>query len=641
MHRVWDTLHDPHFRHANIHGSRKFSFEGIYLNVISLPSIAMASKTQGVVVESLPSKRTPKKDGDDTISHSKPTGFLLPQLTGNNHSNVPSVPPLKAVIQALSAGTQSGEQSPVGQPGSDMAKEVAKMASIMMNLQYYDELDQHPSHLHSFPMTRNNVAEYSAQGRHHMSSATRARAVRARAKLELKYQIIETFQQNPLVLESSETGETREVPGKYNPLQTIRNRIAKKEQGKGYSGYLTGKPDSHMYDVDVAELVADFSWQIRYYRLMRNRQGKLLYPEQKPTSMKTLGTGGDELIKRFQSKITQRLSSSRNNSNDNSDSSPSRSDISDAEDSKKANWGGRRSRLPSATYSEDDPLLRTHSAMESQVMKQQSDRSTSPIRDIHIQSIQGQRKVPPAVPKCRKPSITNPSILLAPPSHTASINSSPDSSRVVSRITSVEEDSQHPDNHKSPIPEEHPKSKDEPTHTLEELARDLEFLEQLFVLAEDKFSKKPVYYLNVFDNKILLSEKISQQISETCERALQDLEPRTRKFLANASSQVTTIHQDLMHEKASKMDRIVTESDEIINEVSTVMTLELRRLGERLDKLERQTHGLKWLWNMGYMLLEWTLVILMWIAWGFVSVIRLFRTVSKLPFSFIRWLLWC
>lgn len=642
--------------------------------------------------------------GDDGSGQNK-SGFLLPSLTAPSGAGTdPKSLSLRIFNRVRAESSDSSNQqsvSPDHSGPSDHSREIMQIASLMMNLQYSDELDKHPDQLpHNIPVARNNsVAEYSAQQIHgNMSSATRARAIRAKAKLELKFQIIETFQVNPLVVESDNS--SYEVPGCYNPLQTIRNRTAKKEQGKGYSEYLTNKSTKTIWDVDVAELVGDFSWQMRYYRLMRDREGRLLYPE--PTTSQTNNINnniynnnninsnsntsnnkysGDEFLKRFQSKFSQKLSStySRSNSNENSDSSPSRSDISEAEDSKNYYSSNnnhnllekpRKPRFQSHISSLDEvsDTLSPFQSLEPQISgkEKMSDRSVSPVRDVQIKNLRNRRRTSSSaksrttmtVTHLRKPSITNPSLRLSPPQsrqedsmENLKINQYKNASEDAAAIEATTIINNSIDDNLTSEPglnviqdgnskSDNQNVSDQMTHSLEELAEELNFLEWIFGYSEGIYFDKPAFYLEKFELNSIESNKICEEIARVCNTTFKELESKTQNFLTEASNEVIDIHKELLTNKAVEMDKMVTESDEIINEISTVMMLELRRLGERLDKVERQSHGLQWMWNMGYMLLEWALVIFMWLVWGFVSSIRMIRNVSKVFVRFIRWLLW-
>ena len=82
-------------------------------------------------------------------------------------------------------------------------------------------------------------------------------------------------------------------------------------------------------------------------------------------------------------------------------------------------------------------------------------------------------------------------------------------------------------------------------------------------------------------------------------------------------------------------------ADTLSAELSTTRTLEVKRLNDELDLISRRRRRkFRWLRRGLYWSLEWTLLGLMWWAWGIVVCFRLARGVVRGVGVSVRWLLW-
>ena len=124
----------------------------------------------------------------------------------------------------------------------------------------------------------------------------------------------------------------------------------------------------------------------------------------------------------------------------------------------------------------------------------------------------------------------------------------------------------------------------------------------------------------------------SRSISDLSVKVDEELVPKFNSKLQDMENESKVIQYDLRRNKAPKMDSLLADSDQLLTKVSTTYNLEIRKLGERLDKIEADTPGIKWLWKLGYGILEWVLVLLMWLAWSLVSVLRLGRGTFNMVF---------
>lgn len=83
------------------------------------------------------------------------------------------------------------------------------------------------------------------------------------------------------------------------------------------------------------------------------------------------------------------------------------------------------------------------------------------------------------------------------------------------------------------------------------------------------------------------------------------------------------------------------EADRLGSELATTRTLELKRLNDSIDLfIRRKRRRFRLLRRAAYLLLEWTLLGLMWWAWLIVTIIKMVRISVGGFLAAIRWLLW-
>ncbi|ANB14431.1 hypothetical protein AWJ20_2019 [Sugiyamaella lignohabitans] len=656
-----------------------------------------------------------------TTKTASSTGFQVPTSSSNDVGSIgtgssgttlpPSSPPQPS---SPNAGSRPESKS------LQRSKDTARMAALLMNLRYADETSNisdygttlptdtrvtgspltsngklmasslAPSNSHvpkgaplplldtsfgsshmshpgsSSPISNANLD--SVTGSNHppsptvISSTTRARAIRAKARLELQYEMISEYQtgrrrnvmhfpeepdENKHDVESSDHVKTSEndnnVPSlgdrvkekyTYNPLQVIRNRVAKKEQGNGYLHYIVNNTAWNFYwHVDVSELVSDYAWRIRYGGNMRDREGKLLYPDRykpdirqdqdndtsgantsgtgvsDPNNLSTSASKGEELIQRIKSKLSSRPPSGIN-SNENSDSSWSRSDISDLEDNRANHRRENRQSTSSSRRNSESPTRKV--PFESVNNKGRYSTSASQ-RKLSISN------VPLAVDE----TAADDSLLLEPTKNFAEADQS---ALTAKRVTPTSVSS-------TSLPSEQQQDK------LAYYANELRYLDMVYELSYLQISRKPYWYVENLNQDT--AESMSTEMMALTKQFEGELIPKERQYLANTEQEMRKLQFDLTQDYGSRLDSVLLDSDRILNEVNTSLSLEIRKVGMRLDKLEANAPTLQWMWKLAYMLLEWLLVAFMWLAWGVVVGMRQLRRLVALVYGIVKWLLWC
>ena len=135
----------------------------------------------------------------------------------------------------------------------------------------------------------------------------------------------------------------------------------------------------------------------------------------------------------------------------------------------------------------------------------------------------------------------------------------------------------------------------------------------------------------VFANNIELSNQrvrdLAEQFSGT---AIEDLHRQIKAIDERVTDNLTPVV------------RVATDqADSFSTQLMTTHTLAVKQLNDAMDViLRRRRRRLRWLRRGGYVLLEWTLLGIMWWAWFIVVIIRLMRGSLRGVILGVRWFFW-
>lgn len=155
------------------------------------------------------------------------------------------------------------------------------------------------------------------------------------------------------------------------------------------------------------------------------------------------------------------------------------------------------------------------------------------------------------------------------------------------------------------------------------------------------------YYTNDYchaDERTKQAKEISRELNTAIQTAKRDIFPRVITGIAQTNSHITTFKVTKISTTATRIDKLVTDSDQTINRVSTTLNLEIKQLSERLVALERGSSPWEYqfAWShLGYRVLEYLVIAILWVVWGLVSILTSARGAVVFLFKAIKWLLWC
>ena len=84
-----------------------------------------------------------------------------------------------------------------------------------------------------------------------------------------------------------------------------------------------------------------------------------------------------------------------------------------------------------------------------------------------------------------------------------------------------------------------------------------------------------------------------------------------------------------------------TDAERLILQLNTSTTLATKQLSDVLDRAIRRRQGrLQWLRRLGFVVLEWVVIVLMWCVWLFVMVFKVIRGILRGFIATVKWILW-
>lgn len=700
---------------------RPFSLHGLSGLHQRTPSDASLKNTDKSKSKKSKNKKKAENDVKDVEAdgHYKLKDSVARQKMQDLDAGVAAVAAANQRKSAVSAATSTSTPNKVGQESDEIeqerTREAARLAAIMMNLKYSQENDDamhgqshshhrhhhhqhHTSQAHGLagqsiyqagsstsgglipsPPSKSKLRISTHKSRRSVESplasptagsptlfvsgATRARAVKARAKLELQYEMIGEFQ-NPnfrkmavhhqyehqyeetahnatatefeqqlhqeFYREGQSRGKELREQTTYNPLQILRNRSTKKSQGRGYGQPISGPQNQSLFwSIDVSELVSDFSWRIRYRHLMVDRHGQLLYPEYMPLGEHMKHLLG-HTVSRGHIKQSSRELSAGVSSGGNSDGSWT----SDGEAVTPLNGLAIRT-TPTTTTTKDGIVIATGASGSGGTAASGRKLSITAPPIVYPSSVASSGGAGGDSSRLRP-------VLSGAPSHgtTATGNSA------LSTTTTASTDQQLQQHHHSSAlyptltgPDVVGETLVEQENRLLNYAHQLAYLDLVFRLSYRSVSSRPEQYWQTLRSDS--SDDLSKSIGEVARQVTDIRIPKELELVDLNVKRMRDYHKELTVDVATKLDKVLSESDRMINEVNTTFNLEIRKVAGRLDQLEADSPSVKWAWKLGYCILEWTVLLLMWFVWLVFFTVRTATISARALVSTVRWLMWC
>lgn len=134
-------------------------------------------------------------------------------------------------------------------------------------------------------------------------------------------------------------------------------------------------------------------------------------------------------------------------------------------------------------------------------------------------------------------------------------------------------------------------------------------------------------FMSTFDSRASALRHSMSSLSQTKVPALVSELDRL-EFLVNTSL-------------APRMRTMTAEADQLTGELTTTRTLAVKQLNDALDRgIRKRNRRFRRISRLGFVMLEWSLVGVMWVVWMIVMVFRIARGVWRGAVGGVRWVLW-
>ena len=147
------------------------------------------------------------------------------------------------------------------------------------------------------------------------------------------------------------------------------------------------------------------------------------------------------------------------------------------------------------------------------------------------------------------------------------------------------------------------------------------------------------------DEHVYASKYLTNTIAIGSDRVRSHMNQFSNSTVPNLHTSLQNI-EDLIEEKLTPRVRQAADSaGDLSHTLTTASTLAIKQLNDSIDAAARRRRrgvfgGERLIRRAQWGLLEALVVVILWVVWGVVSLLRIFRGVSRLVCSFLRWLFW-
>jgi hypothetical protein len=142
-------------------------------------------------------------------------------------------------------------------------------------------------------------------------------------------------------------------------------------------------------------------------------------------------------------------------------------------------------------------------------------------------------------------------------------------------------------------------------------------------------SQEHILAARILSSDIQLSSRLWQESADTfCNTTVNDLLNRVEDLQTRLVDNLTPMTR-----------QAADETDEVSKDLVTGKMLEVKRVGDKMDKMmRRRRRRFRWLRRGGWVLVEWALVGVMWYVWFMVVLARVVMGVGRGVLGSLRWL---
>ncbi|CCH43607.1 hypothetical protein BN7_3160 [Wickerhamomyces ciferrii] len=445
------------------------------------------------------------------------------------------------------------------------------------------------------------------------------------------------------------------VDGIFNPLQVIRNRSIRKKYHNPpklaiktlpYASSVFSRSKNKLkWQVDLTELTYDFNWRAQHWHELKNSKGELWFPIPKRQQHGHDQHGHHRHHRHHNHRHSHRPYLHRNDDSSEMDISYIHDKLfefnSNDEDQVENGSESEKELLDNQSLgSSKEDLSESRSRKRDRLASKIRKRSKSPFKKRSNQN----KELDPGFQFDKNesflnlPDEKNQNDLKYKNNLLNDISIEPiKSQRVISN-------SQFNTDNESPLEEHQRSSSLSSSNNLEHVDnnKDLNLYSKKLVKLNDliNFGK---HYLFIKDNEysnIINLEQINKDYEEikTNSNFLKtQVLNKYEDLILDKTEYLESIQSKLTNNYSPRIDKLLLLSDRTIGEVNTTLSLEVRKLNERLEKLGPSYKRSGSLVELAYWLLENFIVLVLWTIWIGFSIGRIFKFFFMIFWKVLKW----
>lgn len=162
-----------------------------------------------------------------------------------------------------------------------------------------------------------------------------------------------------------------------------------------------------------------------------------------------------------------------------------------------------------------------------------------------------------------------------------------------------------------------------------------------FLQKIESMIKGPIPHVPRSQEPLLAARMLISNIEMTTQRLRDDAESFSHTTIEKLHDQIKAIDEHVTDTLTPHVRDAADDADAFSTELTTTHTLAIKQLNDSVDTiLRRRRRRLRYLRRIGWAMVEWTLLGIMWMVWLVVVIVRLVRgTVGGLVTG-LRWLFW-
>lgn len=162
-----------------------------------------------------------------------------------------------------------------------------------------------------------------------------------------------------------------------------------------------------------------------------------------------------------------------------------------------------------------------------------------------------------------------------------------------------------------------------------------------FLLKSRRCSKDPIPRVTRAEEHIYATRNIDYALKRTIPSLQNSMNTFSKSSCANLNSELHHLEKIISGSLTQRTRAVASAAEDLCTELNTTSTLAVKQLNDSLDKgIRKRNRRLRWLRRVGFVILEWALVGIMWWVWLIVMVWKVTRGIGKGTVSGIRWILW-